>query len=64
MGREISVSEEIEHNPSRFLGLVETDDVVDVFLAMYTNGRVTGNKVGPHRDLLDEFRYLGPPHAA
>ena len=58
------MSEEIEHNPSRFLGLVETDDVVDVFLAMYTNGRVTGDKVGPHSDLRDEFPYLGPPHAA
>ena len=56
------MSEEIEHNPSRFLGLVETDDVVDVFLAMYTNGRGTADKVGLHGDLLDEFPYLGPPH--
>jgi hypothetical protein len=24
--------------------------------------KVTGNKVGPHGDLLDEFPYLGPPH--
>jgi len=23
---------------------------------------VTGDKVGPHGDLLDEFLYLGPPH--
>jgi len=23
---------------------------------------VTGDKVGPHSDLLDEFPYLGPPH--
>jgi hypothetical protein len=23
---------------------------------------VTGDKVGPHKDLLDEFPYLGPPH--
>jgi len=23
---------------------------------------VTGDKVGPHDDFLDEFPYLGPPH--
>jgi len=39
-----------------------TDDVVDAFFCMLTNGRVTGDKVGPHRDLLGEFPYLGPPH--
>jgi len=39
-----------------------TDDVVDVFFSMLTNGKVTGDKVGPHNDLLDEFPYLGPPH--
>lgn len=43
-------------------GRTPTDDVVDVFLSMYTNGKVTGDKVGPHRDLMDEFPYLGPPH--
>ena len=37
-------------------------DVVDVFLCMYTNGKVTEDKVGPHRDLVDEFPYVGPPH--
>jgi hypothetical protein len=31
---------------------------------MYTNDKVTGDKVGPHSDLMDEFPYLGPPHAA
>ena len=45
-------------------GRTLTDDVVDAFLSMYTNGKVTGDKVGPHRDLMDEFPYLGPPHAA
>ena len=40
-----------------------TDDVVDGFLSMLSNGKVTGDKVGPHGDLLDEFPYLGPPHA-
>lgn len=38
------------------------DDVVDVFFSIFTNGKVTGDKVGPHGDLLDEFPYLGPPH--
>jgi hypothetical protein len=43
-------------------GRTLSDDVVDVFLSMYTNGRVTGDKVEPHTDLLDEFPYLGTPH--
>ena len=43
-------------------GRTLTDDVVDVFLRILTNGKVTGDKVGPHRDLLCEFPYLGPPH--
>ena len=43
-------------------GRTLTDDVVDVFFPMLTNGKVTGDKVGPHGDLLDEFPYLGPPH--
>jgi Domain of unknown function (DUF4331) len=38
-----------------------TDDVVDVCLSIYANRNVT-DKVGPHRDLLGEFPYLGPPH--
>jgi len=52
------------HEPVRFPdnGRTLTDDVVDVFLSIYTNGKVTEDKVGPHRDLLDEFPYLGPPH--
>ena len=43
-------------------GQTLTDDVVDVFFSMLTNGKVTGDKVGPHGDLLDQFPYLGPPH--
>jgi hypothetical protein len=43
-------------------GRTLTDDVVDVFFSIITNGNVTGDKVGPHGDLLDEFPYLGPPH--
>jgi Domain of unknown function (DUF4331) len=45
-------------------GRTLTDDAVDVFLPILTNGKVTGDKVGPHGDLLDEFPYLGPPHKA
>jgi hypothetical protein len=44
-------------------GRALADDVSDVFLAILTNGKVTGDKVGPHADLLDELSYLGPPHA-
>jgi hypothetical protein len=43
-------------------GRTLTDDVVDVLLPTLTNGKVTGDGVGPHRDLLREFAYLGPPH--
>ena len=43
-------------------GRTLTDDVVDMFFSMLTNGKVTEDKVGPHGDLLDEFPYLGPPH--
>jgi hypothetical protein len=39
-----------------------TDDAADAFLAVLTNGKVTGDMVGPHIDLLAEFPYLGPPH--
>jgi hypothetical protein len=42
-------------------GRTLTDDVVDPFFSMLTNGKVT-DKVGPHKDLLDEFPYVGPPH--
>jgi hypothetical protein len=39
-----------------------TDDVIDHFLAIITNGRVTTDGIGPHTDLLVEFPYLGAPH--
>ena len=45
-------------------GRTLSDDAVDVFLPILTNGKVTGDKVGPHSDLLGEFPYLGPPHKA
>jgi Domain of unknown function (DUF4331) len=36
----------------------------DAFVAVFSNGKVTGDKVGPHSDLIPEFPYLGPPHNA
>ena len=49
--------------PTRFPqnGRTLSDDVVDFFLSAYTNGRVTGDKVGPHRDLLDEVPVPATP---
>ncbi len=50
--------------PARFPanGRALIDDVSDLFLAILTNGKVTGDNVGPHDDFLDDFPYLGPPH--
>jgi hypothetical protein len=41
-----------------------TDDVLDHFLTILSNGKVTTDGVGAHSDLLTEFPYLGPPHRA
>ena len=38
------------------------DDAADTFLTIITNGKVTGDGIGPHGDLLAEFPYVGPPH--
>jgi hypothetical protein len=43
-------------------GRTLTDDALDGFLAIITNGRVLTDKVGPHQDLLSDFPYLGLPH--
>jgi hypothetical protein len=45
-------------------GRTLTDDVVNHFLTVITNGRVTTDSVGPHTDLMDEFPFLGPPNKA
>src|ERR1700722_86626 len=45
-------------------GRTLTDDVVDFFLPLLSNGKVTQDKVGPHKDLLAEFPYVGRPHKA
>lgn len=39
-----------------------TDDIIDTQLALFTNGKVTTDLVGPHQDLLADFPYVGPPH--
>src|SRR3989440_3339327 len=43
-------------------GRTLTHDAFDSFVRVLTNGRVTGDSVGPHGDLLREFPYVGPPH--
>ena len=43
-------------------GRALTDDVIDGFLSILTNGKVTQDGVGPHNDLLAVFPYVGPPH--
>jgi hypothetical protein len=43
-------------------GRTLTDDVVDFFLPLLTNGKVKDDKVGPHKDLLAAFPYLSAPH--
>src|SRR5439155_24873506 len=40
-------------------GRTLTDDAADAFLAVLTNGKVTGDKVGPHIDLLAESPIWG-----
>jgi hypothetical protein len=43
-------------------GRTLTDDAFDSFMRVLTNGKVNGDNVGPHGDLLLEFPYVGPPH--
>jgi Domain of unknown function (DUF4331) len=43
-------------------GRALTDDVVDFFLPLLTNGKVMRDNVGPHTDLLTSFPYVGSPH--
>ena len=43
-------------------GRTLTDDAIDVFLSILTNGTVTRDNVGPHTDLLASFPYVGAPH--
>src|SRR5450432_4420754 len=43
-------------------GRTLTDDAFDFFMRVLTNGKVNGDNVGPHGDLLLEFPYVGAPH--
>ena len=45
-------------------GRALTDDVLDGFISILTNGKVTTDGVGAHSDLLTEFPYVGPPRRA
>jgi hypothetical protein len=45
-------------------GRALTDDVMDHFISVITNGKVTRDNVGPHKDLLADFPYVGQPHKA
>ena len=45
-------------------GRTLTDDAIDVFLSVLTNGKITRDNVGPHTDLLTSFPYVGAPHRA
>jgi uncharacterized protein DUF4331 len=59
----------LSYDPTRpasfpYNGRKLTDDAFDVFMRVLTNGKVTGDRVGPHSDLIPEFPYVGPPHKA
>jgi hypothetical protein len=45
-----------------FNGRRLTNDVADIVLTLVTAGKVTTDMVGPHRDYLATFPYLGQPH--
>ena len=45
-------------------GRIFTDDVIDFRLAFLTKGDCPPSGLKPHTDVLTEFPYLGPPHAA
>jgi Domain of unknown function (DUF4331) len=45
-------------------GRTLSDDVMDGFVSILTNGKVTRDDGGPHNDLLTSFPYLGSPHKA
>ncbi len=38
------------------------NDVIDISLNLVTNGKITGDGVGPHTDYLSVMPYLGTPH--
>jgi hypothetical protein len=60
----------LRYDPSRPASFADgngrklTDDGADAFVTIITNGKITGDGIGAHADLLDEFPYLGPPHTS
>jgi hypothetical protein len=57
----------LPYNPSQPAqypnGRLLTDDVINFRLAFLTKGECPPDGLKPHTDLLQEFPYLGPPHA-
>jgi Domain of unknown function (DUF4331) len=57
----------LEYDPAQPVGYPNgrllIDDTADLLAALLTRGRITSDTVGPHTDLLEEFPFLGPPHA-
>jgi hypothetical protein len=49
-------------SPGFLNGRKLADDVIDIELNLVTNGKITGDGVGPHTDYLSDFPYLGNPH--
>jgi hypothetical protein len=45
-------------------GRALSDDVMDGFISILTNGKLKTDNVGPHKDLLASFPYVGAPHVA
>jgi Domain of unknown function (DUF4331) len=45
-------------------GRTLTDSAPAYFIPILTNGKLKGDGAKPHRDLIAEFPYVGPPHAA
>jgi hypothetical protein len=43
-------------------GRTLTDDVFDARLALVSNGKIPGDSIGTHTDLLADFPYLETPH--
>ena len=43
-------------------GRTLSDDATNSFISILSNGKITGDGVGPHTDLLAVFPYVGPPH--
>jgi hypothetical protein len=35
---------------------------MDGFISILSNGKLTRDNVGPHKDLLASFPYVGAPH--